>query len=203
MSTENHWRQVHDSKAEDQVSWFQATPETSLRLIQNTGLTPTARIIDVGGGASRLVDNLLELGYSHLAVLDIAEGGMAKAKDRLGDRAESVQWIVSDVTQFRSEKAWDLWHDRAVYHFLVDADDRERYRRVLEGAVAPGGHVMIATFGPDGPEKCSGLPVVRHSAEQLAAELGETFVLRENVLEDHRTPSGSVQQFLYARFERA
>lgn len=202
MSKENHWRQVHDSKAEDQISWFQSKPETSLRLIQNAGLSTTARLIDVGGGASRLVDNLLDLGYSQLAVLDITEGGMAKAKDRLGARAEEVQWIVSDVTQLQSDTQWDLWHDRAVFHFLVDADDRTRYRRVLESAVVPGGLVVIGTFGPDGPEKCSGLPVRRYSTEALAAELGSAFVIRESVIEDHRTPSGANQQFIYARFER-
>ncbi len=201
MTNEHHWKQVHDSKAEDQVSWFQEQPETSLRLVRNSGLTTAARIIDVGGGASRLVDSLLELGFSNLAVLDIADGGMAKAKIRLGNRAEGVTWIVNDVTRFRSDTKWDLWHDRAVFHFLVDADDRDRYRTVLENSVTPGGHVIIATFGPEGPQKCSGLPVIRHSAEQLAEELGNAFVLRESELEDHRTPSGAIQQFMYARFE--
>jgi SAM-dependent methyltransferase len=203
MSNEDHWRQVHDSKAEDQVSWFQTMPETSLRLIQNTGLSTTARLIDVGGGASRLVDNLLDLGYSQLAVLDITEGGMARAKERLGARADVVHWVVSDVTRYQTNAEWDLWHDRAVFHFLVDADDRKHYRQVLESAVVHGGHVIIGTFGPDGPEKCSGLPVQRYSAEALAAELGSVFAIRESVIEDHRTPSGAKQQFMYARFERS
>ena len=202
MSNESHWQQFHDSKAEDQCSWFQAKPETSLQLIQDAGLPPSARIIDVGGGASRLIDNLLDAGYSQLGVLDIAEGGMAKARGRLGAIADGVQWVVADVTRYEPETPWDLWHDRAVFHFLVDAADRKRYRQVLEGAVAPDGHVIIATFGPNGPERCSGLPVVRYGAEELSAELGSAFALRKSVIEDHRTPSGAVQQFSYCWFER-
>jgi hypothetical protein len=202
MSGEQHWQQVYDSKSEDQVSWFQAKPEMSLRLIENTGLTHSARIIDVGGGASCLIDNLLDAGYSQLGVLDIADAGMAKAKHRLGARADAVEWIASDVTCYRAAKPWNLWHDRAVFHFLVEASDREKYRQALVYAVVPGGHVVIATFGPGGPEFCSGLPVKRYSAKELSAELGNAFALRKNVIEDHRTPSGAVQQFLYTWLER-
>jgi SAM-dependent methyltransferase len=202
MSDEKHWQRVHDKYAEDQVSWFQARPESSLRLIEESGVSRATRIIDVGGGASRLVDNLLEAGYSQLGVLDIADRGMARARERLGKRAEAIQWVVSDVTRYEPETQWELWHDRAVFHFLVDAADRERYRQVLEGAVAPDGHVIIATFGPNGPERCSGLPAVRYGAEELSAELGSAFVLRKSMIEDHRTPSGAEQQFLYTWFQR-
>jgi SAM-dependent methyltransferase len=202
MTNQRHWQQVHESKVEEQVSWFQARPEMSLRLIKETGVTRGARIIDVGGGASRLVDCLLDDGFSSLAVLDIAEGGLSKAKQRLGARAKNVEWIVSDVTSYRAATQWDLWHDRAVFHFLVDESAREAYRQVVERAVGPRGHVILATFGPDGPERCSGLPVVRYGAEDLSAELGSAFTLRRSVIEQHRTPAGAVQEFLYCWFER-
>ena len=202
MSDEQHWQRVHEKNAEDQVSWFQARPEPSLRLIEKTGVSRTAGIIDVGGGASRLVDNLLDAGYSRLGVLDIADRSMARTRERLGPRAEAVQWTVSDVTRYEPETRWDLWHDRAVFHFFVNATERERYRQVLGKAVAPGGHVVIATFGPDGPERCSGLPVVRYGAYELSAVLGDAFSLKESLINNHRTPSGAEQQFIYAWFER-
>ena len=202
MSDETHWQRVHDKYEEDQVSWFQAKPETSLQLIHDAGISPSARIIDVGGGASCLVDNLLDAGYSQLGVLDIADRGMARARQRLGARAKKVQWVVSDVTRYEPDAPWDLWHDRAVFHFLVNATEREQYRQVLEKTVAPGGHVIIATFGLDGPERCSGLPVVRYGADELSAELGNSFNLKKSLNENHHTPDGATQQFLYTWFQR-
>ncbi len=198
---QSHWQRAHESKAEDEVSWFQAKPALSLQLIEETGVARSAQIVDAGGGASRLVDCLLDAGYTALGVMDIAESGLAIAKRRLGERASAVQWIVGDATRYRAEMPWDLWHDRAVFHFLVEASDREKYRRVLENAVAPHGHVIVATFGPNGPKRCSGLPVVRYGPETLSNELGSGFTLRKSVLEDHRTPSGAVQEFLYCWFE--
>jgi SAM-dependent methyltransferase len=203
MSGQSHWERVYASKTEDQVSWFQANPEVSLRLIQETGVSPSARIIDVGGGASRLVDCLLDAGYAQLGVLDISEGGLAKARQRLGVRAKAVQWIVGDVAHYRPANQWDIWHDRAVFHFLVEEAEREAYRRVLGDAVRPHGYVIMATFGPEGPERCSGLPVVRYSPETLSAELGGAFTLLNSVTEKHQTPTGAVQEFQYSLFEHS
>ena len=202
MSGQNHWQRVYESKAENEVSWFQVEPSTSLQLIKETGVARSAKILDVGGGASRLVDCLQEAGYTELGVLDITDAGLATARRRLGARANGVQWIVSDATNYDSEIRWDLWHDRAVFHFLVDASDRVRYRQVLERAVAPHGQVIIATFGTNGPERCSGLAVVRYGPKELGAEIGSAFTLRKSLTDDHHTPSGAVQEFLYCWFER-
>ncbi len=201
MSRQSHWQQVYESKAEDSVSWFQATPETSMQLIEETGIARSSRIIDVGGGASRLVDSLLDAEYEQIGVLDVAAAGLEKARRRLGERANEVQWVVSDVTRYQPEVRWDLWHDRAAFHFLVEESERVEYRQALEGAVALRGHVIIATFGPNGPERCSDLPVMRYDPEALSAQLGDAFTIRKSVIEDHRTPSGAVQEFSYSWFE--
>ena len=197
-----HWQGVYERKHEDEVSWYQARPETSLRLIANTGLGHDAAIIDAGAGASRLVDYLLDAGYADITVLDIAETALGKARERLGERAGQVDWIVADLLAWRPRRHYDIWHDRAVFHFLTDAADRRRYVEVLRSAIAPGAHVIIATFAPDGPEKCSGLPVMRHSPESIAAELGAGFELEETADEHHMTPAGKVQHFNYARLKR-
>ncbi len=197
-----HWQGVYKRKHEDEVSWYQARPETSLRLIANTGLGHDAAIIDAGAGASRLVDYLLDAGYADITVLDIAETALGKARERLGERAGQVDWIVADLLAWRPRRHYDIWHDRAVFHFLTDAADRRRYVEVLKSAIAPGAHVIIATFAPDGPEKCSGLPVMRHSPESIAAELGAGFELEETADEHHMTPAGKVQHFNYARLKR-
>jgi hypothetical protein len=202
MDKKTHWQQVYQSRREEQMSWFQARPELSLQLIRDTHLPLHSAILDVGGGASRLVDCLLDAGYSEIAVLDIADAGLTVARRRLTARAARVQWIVSDVTRYRPTCSWDLWHDRAVFHFLVEAAERERYRQTLEHAVASRGHVILATFGPQGPERCSGLPVVRYGATELGAELGAAFELRRIVTEQHSTPSGAVQEFQYSWFQR-
>jgi SAM-dependent methyltransferase len=203
MSRQKHWQQVYASKDETAVSWFQAVPQVSLRMIHDTGLEAAARIVDVGGGASRLVDHLLDRGFQHLSVLDIARGSLEHAKNRLGPRADVVEWIVSDVTAFRPERTWDLWHDRAVFHFLVDEADRADYVQALKRALAPGGHTILATFGPEGPERCSGLPVVRYDAAALQVALGSEFKLVEQEIEHHQTPSGAIQEFLYCRFQHS
>jgi SAM-dependent methyltransferase len=202
IDRKKHWQKVYESKTEDQMSWFQPRPEMSLRLIRETGVSPGARIIDIGGGASRLIDCLLDAGYCRLGVLDITDGGLAISRNRLGPRAAEVEWIVSDVERYKPENSWDVWHDRAVFHFLVGEPLRAKYKRALEQALSPKGHVVLATFGSRGPERCSGLPVRRYSAEALSAELGSSFALRESLIEYHRTPSGTVQEFLYSRFQR-
>ena len=197
-----HWQGVYARKNEDEVSWYQARPATSLQLIANTGLGKDAAIIDAGGGASRLVDHLLDAGYTDVTVLDIAEAALAKARARLAERAGRVRWIAADLLTWQPERPFDIWHDRAVFHFLTDADDRRRYVEVLKAALKPDGQVIIATFAPDGPEKCSGLPVMRHSPQSIAAELGAGFELVETADEHHVTPAGKVQHFNYARLKR-
>ncbi len=197
-----HWQGVYERKYEDEVSWYQARPALSLQLIANTGLGRDAAIIDAGGGASVLVDYLLDSGHADVTVLDIASAALEKARARLGERAAHVQWITADLLNWQPPRQYDIWHDRAVFHFLTASADRQRYVEVLKRALKPGGHVIIATFAPDGPEKCSGLPVQRHSPESIAAELGDGFELVEAADEHHITPAGKVQHFNYARLRR-
>ncbi len=199
---QRHWENAYAGKAEDEVSWFQDSPELSLALIAAAGLGRKARLIDVGGGASRLADMLLDAGFKDITVLDIAEPGLAKTKARLGRRADEIAWVVADITTWRPEGTFDLWHDRAVFHFLTEADDRRAYVEALRRALTPGGHVILAAFGPDGPEKCSGLPVVRYDAAGITKELGGDFSLEEERGETHVTPGGVTQHFLYFRFTR-
>lgn len=204
MGRQSHWETVYATKPADTVSWFQATADRSLALIGESALPLSASIIDVGGGASTLVDDLLRLGYSTLTVLDISGAALDVARCRLGPaRSESVRWIEADITSVSLlPHAYDLWHDRAVFHFLTDADDRRRYIGQLRNALRPEGHLIIATFAEDGPERCSGLPVVRYSAAALQAELGPSFVLVSASREAHRTPGGTVQAFQYCHFKR-
>ncbi len=200
MSRKNHWDRVYRNRDETEVSWFQSQPTVSLRLIDAASLDQDTRIIDVGGGVSRLVDHLLERGYRHLGVLDMSPFALELARARLGPRAEGVEWFATDIAEFRSPHPWDLWHDRAVFHFLTDEGDRDAYREALLGALAPSGQVVIGTFGPEGPQKCSGLDVRRYDAERLGQTLGDEFDLLDEELEEHVTPGGSVQQYLFCRF---
>jgi len=197
-----HWEGVYGKKAENEVSWFQKEPATSIDFIRHCGGGPDVPVIDIGGGESRLVDRLLDAGYRDVTVLDVSEHALEHTKVRLGARAASVQWIVADITKWTPARKYRIWHDRAVLHFLTEADEREAYRRALLSAVAPGGCVVISSFAIDGPEKCSGLPVVRYSAETLAAELGSELRLVEQAIDDHRTPGGAVQRFQFSRFTR-
>ena len=198
MDKEQHWEQVYTAKASDSVSWFQGHADQSLALIHYTGVTKASAIIDVGGGASILVDNLTEEGYSDLTVLDISSAALDVAKQRLKKHAESIQWIVGDITKVELEKSrYDVWHDRAVFHFLTEPDDRQAYVERVMLSVRPNGHVIIATFSEDGPEKCSGLPVMRYNHKTLHAEFGDDFLLIKHEKEAHHTPLGTVQQFVY------
>lgn len=199
---ERHWEALYRRQAPTRVSWYQDSPTRSLAMIERTGIARDARIVDVGGGASTLVDRLLERGFANVTVLDIASAALAAAKARLGERAQRVEWVVADVTAWRPPGLYDLWHDRAVFHFLVEESDRRAYAATLCAALAPGGHAIIATFALDGPERCSGLPVMRYSADGLAGELGVDFHLIESAPETHVTPAGVEQRFLYARFTR-
>jgi SAM-dependent methyltransferase len=197
-----HWQNVYATKAEKEVSWFQENPAPSLDLIAATGIRGDADIIDVGGGASRLVDGLLERGFHRLAVLDLSANALAEAKKRLGRRADAIDWIAADVTSWEPSSTYDLWHDRAAFHFLTEAADREAYVVRLKKAVRAGGNVIIATFAPDGPERCSGLPIVRYDPEAVACALGPEFDLIESRRHDHVTPGGNTQRFQFSRFRR-
>lgn len=199
----SHWQQVYSSKPADAVSWYQPQATMSLAMIAEAGLPCTAPIIDVGGGASTLVDGLLDAGHGELTVLDLSAAALQAARQRLGARAASVQWIEGDVTRVALPgAAYALWHDRAVFHFLTEADDRALYLAQLRRALAADGQVLMATFAPDGPTRCSGLPVRQYSAASLATELGETFDLVDERRDAHVTPDGQVQRFQYCRFRR-
>jgi 2-polyprenyl-3-methyl-5-hydroxy-6-metoxy-1,4-benzoquinol methylase len=202
LDRQAHWNHIYTSKDEQAVSWFEAVPQVSLDLIHATGVGHDAAVIDIGGGASRLVDALLDEGFHDLTVLDISEESLKKSKARLGARGASMQWIVADVTTWQPERLYEVWHDRATLHFLTAPEERVAYVERLMRAVRPGGHVIIATFALEGPERCSGLPVVRHDAASLAALLGPSFELMEARRQDHTTPAGAVQRFQFSRFRR-
>ena len=202
VSRQGHWDAVYRTKAPDEVSWFQADPELSLELIKATGAGRGARILDVGGGVSVLADRLMEEGFDQLGVLDVSAAALAAFQARLGPASQAVEWIQCDVVEYRAREHWDVWHDRAVFHFLVDPLDRARYREALYRAVPQGGHVIVATFGPGGPNRCSGLPTLRCSAEDIARELGTGVDLVDTKTETHLTPSGMRQEFVYARLAR-
>jgi len=198
-----HWDHVYASKGEAEVSWYQDSPATSLEMIRAANPNHDAAIIDIGGGASRLVDALLQDGYRDVAVLDLSANALDAAKKRNGGAASMVDWIVADATSWQPAKTYDVWHDRAAFHFLTDPRDRAAYVQRLRSALATDGHVIIATFAPDGPEKCSGLPVQRHDSASLAAELGPEFALIETRSETHHTPWDSTQAFQFSRFRRS
>ena len=201
-SRQQHWNRIYRSKDERDVSWFETFPAVSLQMIEAIGLTADTCIVDVGGGASRLIDALVAEGLDCLAVLDVSHEALEHARARIGAAAQSVTWIESDVTGGWSLKPMDIWHDRAVFHFLVEPEDRRRYIAHLRQTLKMHGGVIIATFAPDGPTTCSGLPVARYSPDALTTELGDEFVLIESRPHSHVTPSGVVQPFQYSRFRR-
>ena len=203
IDRQKHWNDTYSAKAEDQVSWFQVKPEGSLKLVAAAARDHTAPIIDIGGGASRLADNLLARGYRDLTVLDIAETALAKTKARLGAvQAQRLSWIIADVTEWQPQRQWQVWHDRAVFHFLTEPAAQDAYIAALKRGTAAGASVIMATFALDGPERCSGLPVQRYSPATLAARLGADFALYAQGDESHATPFGTIQQFQYAAFRR-
>jgi 2-polyprenyl-3-methyl-5-hydroxy-6-metoxy-1,4-benzoquinol methylase len=203
METKTHWEKVYHTKTATQVSWYQLHPSLSLQHIQNTGVGKTGHIIDVGGGASTLVDHLLDDGFHHVAVLDISAAALEAAQLRLGQRAASVEWLEADITQTTlAHHKYDVWHDRAVFHFLTDGHDRQRYVNAVREAVKPGGHVIVATFASDGPDHCSGLEVVRYDPESLHNEFGADFDLLDSAREEHHTPFGTQQKFIYCYCRR-
>ena len=197
-----HWTRVYQEKSASAVSWYQAEPEPSLRALDRFGAQPSSPLIDIGGGASMLVDALLHRGWEDITVLDIAAPALAAAKERLGEEARKVHWEVADITCWKPSRRYAIWHDRAVFHFLVSSEEREAYRRALHEGLAPGGLLIMATFALGGPEKCSGLPVQRYDEASLAGELGDAFTLLAGWGEEHVTPWGSTQSFNWCVFRR-
>lgn len=198
MSERDHWEKVYTTKSVDNVSWFQEHATYSLEIIRSIGAKPDSRIIDVGGGASTLVDDLIADGFEFISVLDLSSSALDVARKRLASKGNKVEWIVGDICHIElPQQSYDIWHDRAVFHFLTDPADRMAYVRQVMKSVKPGGHVIVATFAPDGPEQCSGLPVARYDHTQLHDEFGPAFELLEHTSEKHRTPWGALQQFVY------
>lgn len=198
MEPKAHWEQVYRSKAPDQVSWYAPHLETSLKLIERAAVDKRSAVIDVGGGEATLVDDLLADGYERVSVLDLSQTAIDVARQRLGGKADQVGWYCADViTATLPQQYFDVWHDRAVFHFLTDETERARYVQQVMRSVKRGGNVIISTFGPEGPQKCSGLDVMRYSADTLHNEFGRDFLLIESSTETHLTPWGATQQFLY------
>ena len=202
VSRQSHWEKVYATKGESEVSWFQETPVTSLELIRLAGAIRTSGIIDIGGGASRLADGLVSQGFEDVTVLDLSAAALASARSRMGDNANQVTWIAADVTIWEPSRTYDVWHDRAAFHFLTDPEDQAAYVARLRRALRPGGHAIIGTFAPDGPERCSGLAVSRHDAASLAAALGGGFELIDSRRHQHITPWGASQRFQFSTFRR-
>lgn len=201
MSQKQHWEQVYTTKASDSVSWYQPHAQRSFDWIVGTGISREGQIIDIGGGASTLVDDLLNADYECITVLDLSRTALQVAQHRLGARAKSVRWCEADVTTTEfPTNLFDVWHDRAVFHFLTEAVDRRMYVEQFRHAVKADGHIIMATFSLDGPTRCSGLPIVQYSAVSLQAELGAQFELVKQANEQHTTPSGARQNFIYCHF---
>jgi SAM-dependent methyltransferase len=198
-----HWEGVYTSKGEKEVSWYQDNPAPSLELIALTGAARGTTIVDIGGGASRLVDRLLAQNFERVTVLDLSAAALDTAKARLGEAAKKVRWEVADVTGWSPPARYDLWHDRAALHFLTEPADQSAYAERVKRAVNASGHVIIGTFAPDGPERCSGLPIVRHDAASLSKILGADFELIDTRRHDHVTPWGVVQRFQFSTFRRS
>ncbi len=203
MDIKQHWEGIYQTKAPGQRSWTQEHADVSLEMIRRTKLPVSAQVIDVGGGSSPLVDDLLAAGYQNITVLDISGTALEAAQERLRSGAAAVTWLEADITQVvLPGHAFDLWHDRAVFHFLVDPQQRQRYVETARRSVRPGGQLVMATFALDGPQDCSGLDVMRYDAASLSRELGSDFQFIESLNETHHTPFGSLQKFIYCRFEK-
>jgi hypothetical protein len=201
-SAQPHWDGVYSHKPEEERSWSEPVPVASLELIAAAGVQPDDAIVDVGGGASRLVDTLLERKFTALSVLDVSSAALQQAAARLGAQAAGVDWIAADILQWRPERRYRLWHDRALFHFLTEEQQRSAYRETLRDAVSAGGFAIVAIFAQDGPERCSGLPVCRYAPPTLAEAVGQDFSLIESRRVEHQTPWGSIQPFLYGLFRR-
>ncbi len=198
MNKKTHWETVYETKSDREVSWFREHLDNSLRMILNTKVGKEAAIIDVGGGSSTLVDDLLKNGFADLSVLDISAAALQKSRARLGTNADKIEWIEADITEVSlPENHYDVWHDRAVFHFLTDEDDRQKYVRLVMRSLKVGGHIIVASFGLDGPKKCSGLDVVQYSPDSMLNEFGDEFKLVSSFNETHETPFDTTQEFIY------
>jgi ubiquinone/menaquinone biosynthesis C-methylase UbiE len=203
MNEKTHWEHIYETKSPTQVSWYQEHAKFSLEYIKRTGIRKTDRIIDVGGGTSTLADDLIVDGFQRISILDVSGAALQIARQRLGRRAAHVNWIEADITQADlPEQAYDLWHDRAVFHFLTQPEDRKRYVDAVRRAVRTRGHIIVATFAPDGPDHCSGLEVMRYNPESLHSEFGDEFDLVDSTNETHHTPFGTEQKFIYCYCRR-
>lgn len=195
-----HWEKIYQTKEDQDVSWYQENPETSLLFFRQFAIPPNAKIIDIGGGNSRLAEHLLQAGYTNLTVLDISETSLNKTKEKLGSLADQVKWIVTDITTFQPEEQYDVWHDRAVFHFLTASEDIVAYKKLATKAIISGGHLMMATFSDKGPDKCSGLAVSKYSTDTLSALFEPAFSKKKCLNINHQTPFGTVQNFTYCCF---
>ena len=197
-----HWENIYTTKGEAELSWFQETPAPSLELLELVGAQPSSAIIDIGGGASRLVDSLLAQGFENITVLDLSAAALTSARARLGANGDKVKWIEAEITEWQPLESYDVWHDRAAFHFLTSDYEQSAYVQRLKQALRRGGHVIIGTFAPDGPEKCSGLPVARHNAGSLSAILGADFILVDSRRHEHATPWHALQKYQFSTFRR-
>ena len=202
-SRSQHWENTYRAKMPDRVSWYQSEPVLSMSMIRNAGVSPGEPLIDVGGGASVLVDRLLAAGHTDVTLLDISASALSASRQRLGAMAERVAWICADVLSFRPVRQYALWHDRALFHFLIAAQDRARYLDTLRRGLRPGGQLVLAAFAVGGPTRCSGLEIVQYNADRLSTELGPEFTLAEQTEEAHVTPAGGEQRFAWFRYQRA
>jgi ubiquinone/menaquinone biosynthesis C-methylase UbiE len=202
MDKKQHWEKVFTTKQVDEVSWYQQTPQQSLDFVKQLALPKTASIIDIGGGDSFFVDHLLQMGYSNITVLDISAAAIDKAKKRLGSKAMLVNWVVSDILEFKTSAAFDCWHDRAAFHFLTTAEEINAYLAIAQQYLTPGGKLIIGTFSTDGPEKCSGLPVKQYNENMLTATLQKWFEKIRCITIDHTTPFKTIQNFLFCSFQK-
>lgn len=202
VNKSEHWENVYQTKSSDEVSWYEPVPKQSLELIADAARDSRGRVIDIGGGQSFLVDHLLDLGFSHVAVLDISQTAIEATKARLGECADNVEWLVADITQAASLGQFDIWHDRAVFHFITDPEDRRHYVDLLKRSLPIGGHFVVGTFAKGGPEKCSGLPICQYDAATMQAELGSSFEPIKCSEYLHTTLSGKPQQFFFGVYKR-
>ena len=202
ISSQQHWDHIYDTKAEDEVSWFQPYPKTSMEFIELFNMPLNAKIIDIGGGDSHFVDALLTKGYKNIWVLDISANAIERAKQRLGEKASMVHWIVSDVTEFESPVQFDFWHDRAAFHFLTSEDSIYKYVSIAENAIKKDGYLILGTFSENGPNKCSGLEIMQYSEASMSARFEVAFDRIKCIAEDHKTPFNTVQNFLFCSFKK-
>lgn len=198
-----HWENIYQTKQPDEVSWYQPTAETSLNFIKQFNIQVTAKIIDIGGGDSFLVDNLLDLGYQDISVLDISEAALDRAKQRLGDRAKKVKWIVADAATFKPVEQYDFWHDRAAFHFLTQENEIENYIDTVQKSIKPTGALVIATFSEQGPEKCSGIEIKQYSEISMTERLKKYFEKIKCITMDHKTPFDTIQNFVFCSFRKS